>query len=530
MNKTSILNIFLFASLILSMGMPKPAEAQFRPAELPLGNSTLPENRTQVTLAPGVTLTTITRGKASTDEHWVILVLAPNSGAFSSVLSSRDQAREVVARLKDAGLTAEVREERNPGYKDLPAGIIGYSVRVGTYSERDATTGDMAKISGLGYRASLVFTGEDGDPTSGPWVVRVLTMDPRIYHGEISATHGSSIAGRTTVSALARLMGALAAVNAGFFVMWPADGVPGDPAGLFIDHGKILSEATNGRIAMSLFNRNTPKAKTYVRFQHLATTINMVVGKDLVHRMQGINRKPGVIRNCGEKGGTPTGQPRHDYTCTNPNELVVITPEFGTPTPSGDGIEAVVDSTGIVRELRNRVSKAVPSGGFLVQGIGNGAKWLNSNVHVGDSIRLEFKVTDSRGHTVKFDSNDSAVNGGPGLVVDGKPDIRPVADGLVHPDDSSFLLRWGVQRHPRTMAGIDAQNRILLVTVDGHQPGHSLGLSLTEGARLMIGLGAVNAMNLDGGGSTAMVVKGELISSPSDPAGERPVGDAIFIK
>jgi exopolysaccharide biosynthesis protein len=530
MKKTAILSIFLFASLMLSMGLPKPAEAQLPPAGLPLGNSTLPEDRAQVTLAPGVTLTTITRGMASTDEHWVILVLAPNSGAFSSVLSSRDQAREIVAGLKDAGLTAEVREERNPEYKDLPAGIIGYSVRIGKYSTRDSAKSDMAAIAGLGYRASLAFTGEDGDPTSGPWVVRVLTMDPRVYHGEISATHGSSISGRNTVSALGRFTGALAAVNAGFFVMLPVDGVPGDPAGLLIDHGKLLSEATGGRIAMSMFNRNAPDGETYVRFQYLSTTMNMVIGKDIAHRVQGINRKPGVIRNCGEKGGTPTGQPRHDYTCTNPNELVVITPEFGTPTPSGDGIEAVVDSTGIMRELRNRVSQAVPSGGFLVQGIGNEAKWLHSNVHVGDSIRLEFKVTDSRGHTVKFDSNDSAVNGGPGLVVDGKPDIRPVADGLVHPDEPSFLLRWGVQRHPRTMAGIDAQNRILLVTVDGHQPGHSLGLSLAEGARLMIGLGAINAMNLDGGGSTAMVVKGELISSPSDPAGERPVGDAIYIK
>jgi exopolysaccharide biosynthesis protein len=529
MKRIAILKLFLLASLLLSIGYLKPADAPLPQAELPLGKGTLPENRTQVTLAPGVTLTTITRGTASADEHWVILVSTANSGAFSSVLSSRDQASQGAARLKEAGLVAEVREERNPEYQDLPAGVIGYSVRVGTYSARDAAKTDMAAISGLGYRASMVFTGEDGDPTSGPWVVRVLTIDPRIYRGEIYATHGSSISGRSTVSALGRFAGALAAINAGFFVMWPADGVPGDPAGLFIDHGKLLSEATNGRIAMSLFNRNTPDGETFVRFQYLATTLNMVVGKE-VHRLQGINRKPAVIRNCGEKGGTPTDQPLHDYTCTNPNELVVITPEFGAPAPSGDGIEAVVNSAGIVTELRNRTGLAVPSGGFLLQGVGSESNWLHSNVRIGDSIRLQFEVTDSNGQAVKFDSNDSAVNGGPGLVVDAKPDIRPVADGLVHSDDPSFLLRWGVQRNPRTMAGIDAQNRILLVTVDGHQVGYSLGLSLTEAARLMIGLGAVNAMNLDGGGSTAMVVKGELINSPSDPTGERPVGDAIYIK
>jgi exopolysaccharide biosynthesis protein len=43
-------------------------------------------------------------------------------------------------------------------------------------------------------------------------------------------------------------------------------------------------------------------------------------------------------------------------------------------------------------------------------------------------------------------------------------------------------------------------------------------------------LGMVDAMNLDGGGSTAMVIDGDLISQPSDAAGERPVGDAILVR
>jgi len=79
------------------------------------------------------------------------------------------------------------------------------------------------------------------------------------------------------------------------------------------------------------------------------------------------------------------------------------------------------------------------------------------------------------------------------------------------------------------MAGIDARGRLLLVTVDGRQPGVSEGVTLVEGARLMRSLGAVDALNLDGGGSSAMVVAGAVVNKPSDAAGERAVGDVVAV-
>jgi exopolysaccharide biosynthesis protein len=529
---SAIVACILVMPLVLLLTVVATAYAQ--PANtstgLPLGSSTLVENRTQAMLAPGVTLTTITRGTTSKAEHWTLSILMPGSGSSISMLASCDLAQQYAAKLVESGFKPELREERNPEYKDLPAGMLGCSVRVGAYATRDESKADMSKLSGWGYRSMLLFTGEDDVPTSGPWAIRVLTIDPRAYRGEIVATHGSSIAGRNTVTALARQSAALAAVNAGFFAMLPSEGVPGEPAGVFIDHGKVLSEATNGRITMDIFNRNTSDGDTFVRFQQLTTTMSLIVDKDFRHPVDGINRKPGVIRNCGGKGDIPTDLPQHDVTCTDADELVVITPEFGAPAPSGDGVEAVVNGAGIVTELRARTGGTIPSEGMLIQGIGSEAAWLTSNVHVGARLRFEVNVSDVQGKPVRFDSNDFAVNGGPGLVASGKPEIRPNADGLVHTDDPSFFLRWGVRRNPRTMAGVDSQNRILLVTVDGHLPGCSLGLSLVEGAQLMIGLGAVNAINLDGGGSTAMVINGKLISSPSDPTGERAVGDAIILK
>lgn len=89
--------------------------------------------------------------------------------------------------------------------------------------------------------------------------------------------------------------------------------------------------------------------------------------------------------------------------------------------------------------------------------------------------------------------------------------------------------------NPRTAVGVGADGSIILVTVDGRQPGHSEGTTLRETAELLRALGAVDALNLDGGGSTTMVVRGpggrlRVTNRPSDAAGERPVGNALALR
>ena len=76
-------------------------------------------------------------------------------------------------------------------------------------------------------------------------------------------------------------------------------------------------------------------------------------------------------------------------------------------------------------------------------------------------------------------------------------------------------------RNPRSMAGWAENGDLLLVTVDGRQPGYSLGMTMTEAADLMIALGATEAINLDGGGSTTFVAGGAVINRPSDRAVRR---------
>ena len=82
-------------------------------------------------------------------------------------------------------------------------------------------------------------------------------------------------------------------------------------------------------------------------------------------------------------------------------------------------------------------------------------------------------------------------------------------------------------RHPRTMVGITGAGETLLVTVDGRQSG-SAGLSLAEATNLMAGLGAVDAVNLDGGGSTTFVTGGAVRNRPSD-GGQRRVVSALAL-
>jgi exopolysaccharide biosynthesis protein len=99
-------------------------------------------------------------------------------------------------------------------------------------------------------------------------------------------------------------------------------------------------------------------------------------------------------------------------------------------------------------------------------------------------------------------------------------------------------------RHPRTAVGISKDgDTLLLVAVDGRQEGHSRGATLAELGELMKGFGAHDALNLDGGGSTAMIVKDRatgvfaVVNRPSDPALkipeqriERPVVDVLGVR
>jgi hypothetical protein len=495
---------------------------------LPLGPAGLTETRTTRTLQPGVTLTRIVRGHTDPAAVWTVEIAvppgtgSPDPDAPPAAISDEADARAAADRLRAAGLDPRVEEVNTPPLADF-SGALGWRVRVGAAATRAAADAIRQQVIAAGLSGSSVYTGWDGEPddvagSTGPWHIDVLTIDPRRFTGRLDATYGPDVEQRETTSRLATLEGADAAVNAGFFVLDPAAGAPGDPAGVGAYDGRLLSEPIAGRPALVV--RDDARHSSIVRLRWRGTAGGL--------RLDGLNRVPGLIRNCGGLGDTPTDLPRHDFTCTDADELIVFDPAYGARTPSGPGAEVVLDHDGRVIEVRPVRGGTVPAGGRTVQATGAKVEALLAVAHPGRRLVVRAGLIDERGRPVHTTRHASIVNGGPELVRDGRLHATPAADGMVRPGDPSFYYGWVHKRNPRTFAGVDAHGRTVLITADGRST-DSLGLGIGETAAVARSLGLRDAINLDGGGSTTMVVDGAVINVPSDATGERPVGDALVV-
>lgn len=112
----------------------------------------------------------------------------------------------------------------------------------------------------------------------------------------------------------------------------------------------------------------------------------------------------------------------------------------------------------------------------------------------------------------------SALGGGPVLLTKG----RPLSE--------ETLKRYSSSIAPRTAVATDATGKqVWLVVVDGRRPGYSLGVTLGNLADYLVSLGATEALNLDGGGSSTIWVKGEVRNRPSDLTGARGVTNALLL-
>lgn len=157
---------------------------------------------------------------------------------------------------------------------------------------------------------------------------------------------------------------------------------------------------------------------------------------------------------------------------------------IGSSKKFPDMVEMVVEN-GIVKEIRTGMPPVeIPNDGFVVCARQKSGKFLIENFHQGDSVQLDIKINPD------LSNHDLAISGGTILIKNGQ--ISPFTHNIK-----------GL--HPRSALGTSADNRYLyMVTVDGRQS-LSRGLTLEELAKLMLEIGAYNAINLDGGGSTTMV-------------------------
>ena len=120
---------------------------------------------------------------------------------------------------------------------------------------------------------------------------------------------------------------------------------------------------------------------------------------------------------------------------------------------------------------------------------------------------------------------------GPGRtqVIGGFPELLDAGHPVVNDDPDSDQGFTSV-RHPRTGVAYDPEaRRLWVMVVDGRQGSYSSGMTLAEMTAALSATGAAEALNLDGGGSSTMVVHGRLMSRPSDEDGERAVRNALAV-
>ena len=152
---------------------------------------------------------------------------------------------------------------------------------------------------------------------------------------------------------------------------------------------------------------------------------------------------------------------------------------------------------------------------YILSGNGTSGNFLTNNINIGDTVVLFIGTSPNSGNLTCL------MGGGPRLITNG---TRPSSFVGVEGFGESHVNT----RHPRTAVGFNADStKVYFLVVDGRQPALSVGMSCAELADYMISIGCYHAVNLDGGGSSTMVVRNEIKNSPSDGS-ERSVGNALL--
>ena len=279
------LRIALVAAALLAA----PAPAAAARDKLPLGPGSLQETRSSRWIAPGVVHTHIVRGSVDPRDGWTVDV---------AVAATRRDARTIAGRLRDLGYDARI-ERIGPRANDDPQpGPLGYRVRSGRFTGQADADALRASLIADGFAAPRsVYEGEDGERTTGPWVVNVLEVAPGLAAPALAT---QVVPDRELLSALAARTASPATINGGYFVIGAANGTDGGE-----------------------------------------------------RELDGLNRAPGLIRGCGGTGGdVPTQRPKHDFTCTDAGEIIRFDAAFGSATEAGPGIAAVLDEDDDVAALR----------------------------------------------------------------------------------------------------------------------------------------------------------------------------------
>ena len=284
-----------------------------------------------------------------------------------------------------------------------------------------------------------------------------------------------------SVKNMASQIEALAAINGTFYAS------SGSPLGALIIHGELVSYPIYDRTALIIDEKN----RAYIDNVFMSSSFRVKNG--IRYKITGINQSRGT------------------------NDSIIYTSAWGKRTETNSqGIELVIAKSRI--KNINLSNSEIPPNGYVLSLSGPKVETLLQNVNVGDKIKTQFK-------TVTYNTSPGRivhlVSGGPRLLKNGRI--------YVSKHEERFRPDVAKRRAARTAVGITKTGKLLLVTVKRPQKakgsGASSGATLEELSNLMLTLGAVEAVNLDGGGSTTMIVRGRTVCGSY-----RRVSNAIVVR
>ena len=162
---------------------------------------------------------------------------------------------------------------------------------------------------------------------------------------------------------------------------------------------------------------------------------------------------------------------------------------------------------------------SIPTNGAILAGYGDRAKEVSA-MAAGDTVKILLSTLPRSPYGAPL---SLVIGGWPRILRDGQ-DVAVDAATV-----EGTISRNAEARHPRTAIGFSRDSTTLfLLVVDGRSQ-RSVGVTLVELAAIMRELGAWQAMNFDGGGSTTMAIDGAVVNAPSDPTGEREIGSALAL-
>jgi hypothetical protein len=386
------------------------------------------------------------------------------------VFQDEDRARRLADGLRNRGQPVFVEP-----VDDL------FKVRLGNFATKNEAVAFQQRLAADGIPSILIVTLREYESLTGPFWMGMLLVEPAAGARLRPTLARQAAIGRERTSEAARRAGALAAINGGFFSS------TGDPLGCLMIDGELISEPVPGRTCAGITDDGGLLFDT-LKLDATASTDNGSLGID------GINRDRGT------------------------NEIVLYRPVFGQTTRTNAfGLEVIVAGDVVQQVVDGRGNSPIPPTGYVLSGHGRGREALRAVFRPGDRVALRIRLAADSGDP-RWDDVRQIIGGGPRLLADG-----------VYVGGEGFQPAFVDRRHPRTAIGRLADGRILLVVVGGRQPYHSLGMTLPELAFTLRRLGVTDALNLDGGGSSTLVVRGAVVNLPSDELGERAVGDVLLV-